>query len=349
MLEDIKNENIIKNLDLNNLFLSANLSEINQGCKILKNDFYLDSFNYFPITFNYKTFTNLFKRQDDNKLDHFYTKNFYDNLLKKQSNFKSYENCFLLGSSPSDNYFSNLVYFFPRIFFTNNNNLDLVIHRNLSNKFRNLIKLICNMREINVKFKYLDDDFYKFYNSEIPQFFQIEKSVKILKYFIEKALSNIKIPNFRDKIYIRRDDVSYRKILNESDLIKKLRENNFEIINPNHFEILEQIKIFSNAKIILSPNGSNLSNIIFCKKGTKVIEIGASFLKPYEYNILNRYKNLATMIGLDYSKVTGDSVDVDEHSLVAKKYINEKILNESNYYKNIILKLSDINELVNNL
>ena len=36
---------------------------------------------------------------------------------------------------------------------------------------------------------------------------------------------------------------SYRKILNEADLIDKLRKKDFEIINPQHFEIVEQRSI----------------------------------------------------------------------------------------------------------
>ena len=303
MINDVSNEKISKDSDLNNLFLSANLSDINENCKILKDSFYLDSFNYFPITSKDKTFKNLFKRKDDNSIEHFFNRNFYENFKVNKKKFKVFENCFVLGSSPANNYYSNLIHFLPRIFFTNEEKINLIIHRNLSNNFRNLITTICKMRKTEVRFNFIDDEFYKFDNSYFPQFFSIEKSVKILKYFFENILSNIKDLNYGSKIYIRREDANYRKILNEADIIEKLRKNGFSIINPNDFEILQQMKIISNANIIISPYGSNLSNIFFCKQGTKIIEIGPNFDKPYEINISNRYKQLSNISELVYFKI----------------------------------------------
>ena len=34
------------------------------------------------------------------------------------------------------------------------------------------------MREIEIQFSFIDDSFYKFENSLLPQFFSIEKSIK---------------------------------------------------------------------------------------------------------------------------------------------------------------------------
>ena len=349
MLKDIKRDTIIKNKSLNTLFLSAIMKDINEECKILNGNFYIDSFNYFPITTNYNTFYELFKREDDNSIEHFYSENFYKNLIDDSKNFKKFENLFILGSSPVDNYFTNLIHFLPRVFFINDKKINIVIHRNLSNKFRNLIKSICQMREIEIQFSFIDDNFYKFENSSLPQFFSIDKSIKILKFFIEKIFYQIKTPNFCKKIYIRREEANYRKIINEADLIDKLRNKGFEVINPHHFEILEQMKIFSNAELIISPHGSNLSNIIFCKQGTKVIEISPSFNNTYETNISNRYQNLSKNLNLNFSKIFADSVNVKNHSAMVKKYINQEIYNESNYYKNLILKVSKIDELINSL
>ena len=109
------------------------------------------------------------------------------------------------------------------------------------------------------------------------------------------------------------------------------------------------MKIFSNAELIISPHGSNLSNIIFCKKGTKVIEISPIFNNAYETNISNRYQNLSNIINLKFTKINTDSVDVKKHTDLSQKYIHNKILNNSNYYKNMILKVSEIDKLINNL
>tara|TARA_B100000700_G_scaffold321371_1_gene420537 strand:- start:3110 stop:3727 length:618 start_codon:yes stop_codon:yes gene_type:complete len=204
------------------------------------------------------------------------------------------------------------------------------------------------MRDIDVKFTFIDDGFYNFEKSSIPQFFNINKSIKILRYFLSKVLKDVKTPEFRPKIYIRREDSNYRRILNEADLIEKLRKNDFEIINPNHFEILEQMKIFSNAKFIISPLGSNLTNLIFCNEEVKIIEIAPELTSGYEKNISLRYKRIANLLNLKFTQIIADSVNVDKHSEIAKKYINSNFLNNSNYYKNMILKVSEIDNIFNN-
>ena len=125
MIRDFDNQKILNDKALNNLFLSATLKDTKEQCKFLKGDFYLDSFNYFPITTNYETFYNLFKRQDENRIEHFYSENFYNNLKEKEKNFKIFEKSFVLGSSPADNYYSNLIYFLPRIFFVGSWSFDI--------------------------------------------------------------------------------------------------------------------------------------------------------------------------------------------------------------------------------
>ena len=87
----------------------------------------------------------------------------------------------ILGSSPSNSYFRNIITFLPRIFFISDKEINLAIHRNTSNKFKVFIKEILKQKNINVKkFIYLDDDFYKFNNCQIPQFFNMAASTIIL-------------------------------------------------------------------------------------------------------------------------------------------------------------------------
>ena len=50
MLYDVDQLKILNDNLLNNTFSSALLKDINENCKILNSDFYLDSFNYIPIT-----------------------------------------------------------------------------------------------------------------------------------------------------------------------------------------------------------------------------------------------------------------------------------------------------------
>ena len=131
---------------------------------------------------------------------------------------------------------------------------------------------------------------------------------------------------------IRREDANYRVILNESDLIEKLKKNGFYVINTSQYEILDQISFFINAKIVLSPYGSGLANIVFCNPGTKIYEIGPNPSHAYDQTLSKRYENLCQICSLDYHKFICDSVDVKNHNQISK-YIHESMLKDSNFLK----------------
>ncbi len=341
MLKNFSSTDIKQDLKIKSSFLNAYYEDLNLNCNIYKGNFYLDTFNYFVINEDYKTFDKLYTRDNFQINNHYYTEAFFDNFKKNIENFKEFKNMYILGSSAANNYYSNLLQFLPRIFFIKDNNVKIAIHRNSSNKFRDFIKKILNKRKIKFTFTYLDDDFYTFTQCEIPQFLSLDKSVKILK--------NLLIPNNKingdKKIYVTREDSAYRKVINEADILPILREKGYKVINPQLYDIDEQIKIFSNADKIISPHGSNLSNIIFCKPGTEIYEIGPKFKNVYEKVFENRYKVLADISNLKYVRFLTDSVSVQKHSDLALKYIDGKILENSNYYKNLIVKIKDINKI----
>ena len=336
---DRKKNEILKEERLNKSFLSAKLNELNIECKIFKDDFYCDSFNYFPISKKLETFNELFSWQTDNPIDHFYSEPFLEYLKKNIEKFKIIKNSFILGSSPGDNYYTNLIYFLPRIFFNDQDEIKLCIHRNLSNKFRKFILKICNNLNKKLSFVYLDDDFYFFKDCLIPQFISLENSNKILNHFVNTSGKNQK----KLKIYISRQNTDYRNVVNEDDLIKLLKSKGFRIIDPNQFNISEQISFFSNAEVVISPTGSNLANIIFCKPGTKIVEIAPVFREKYEFNLSKRYEILSKINGLEHSIVNADTVKTKKHSVLAKKYINKKVLEESSYYSDLIVRINNFN------
>ena len=346
MIENISLADLKKNQDLNKYFFNANLNEINQTCTFFKGNFYLDSFNYYPITENFKSFDELFLRIDKNSIAHYHSENFYKNLKSKLNDLKVFRDNCVIGSNPGNNYFSNLIHFLPRIFFENEKKVKITVHRSLSNKFRSLIKYLFSFRGVDLTFSYLDDDFYKFENSKIPQFLNTSNSINILKSI--RDLVPKKKSEF-DKIYIRREDANYRTILNEADLIDKLKKNGFKIISTSQYEILDQISFFINAKVVLSVYGSGLANAVFCNPGTKIYEIAPNIQNEYDHYLSKRYENLCRLCNLNYHKFLVDSVDVETHNLITRKYIHKKILEESNYYKNIILKLSELDEIIKNI
>ena len=60
----------------------------------------------------------------------------------------------------------------------------------------------------------------------------------------------------------------------------------------------------------------------------------------------DRYSNLSSINNLKHNKIVSDTVDVENHSTLAKKYIHANILSKSNYYKNLIVKIQDLNNII---
>ena len=340
MLVDINPTKIKSDKRLSNLFVNANFNNLSINCNILQGNFYSDSFYYFPITEDNKTFSSLFTR-DINNTSHFYSQKFFDSFKENKKSLKNFKDIYILGSNAGNNYYSNLIQFLPRIFFNKKTNLRLAIHRNSSNKYRNFIETILKSLNIEFTFVFLDDDFYYFTESEFPQFLNINDSIEILKNFLNPNTNE----ELSKKIYVTREDSNYRKIINEGDVVTLLIQKGYKVINPQLYEIEEQIEIFSNAEKIIAPHGSNLANIIFCKPGTEIFEITPSF-NENEKILEDRYLNLALMNNLKLNKIIADTVDVENHSPLAKKYINTNVLSHSNYYKNLIVKIQNLSKVI---
>lgn len=76
--------------------------------------------------------------------------------------------------------------------------------------------------------------------------------------------------NSPKRIYVSR--IGTRRIINENQLIDYLKPHGFEVIVPEKYSILEQIKLFANVDILVTPHGANSTNVLYSKKGTTFVE-----------------------------------------------------------------------------
>ena len=76
-----------------------------------------------------------------------------------------------------------------------------------------------------------------------------------------------------ERIYISRGKDSHRYLLNEDELRPILAEYGFSILHLADLSVDEQISVFKFAKVIVSPHGSGLANLLYCDPGTKVLDI----------------------------------------------------------------------------
>lgn len=89
------------------------------------------------------------------------------------------------------------------------------------------------------------------------------------------------------KIYLSRRKANRRKIVNESEVSDYLKEKGFLILDCEDFSIGEISWIMSQAETVVGPHGAAMSNIAFCKPGTKVVELFSTHLSQ-EYWLLSK-------------------------------------------------------------
>lgn len=90
---------------------------------------------------------------------------------------------------------------------------------------------------------------------------------KIEKYKVENSIFLSK------KIFISRKDAAVRKLINEDELFEKLETYGFQRYCLSQLSLLEQMTLFNHADTIIALHGAGLTNLIFSKPGTQVVEI----------------------------------------------------------------------------
>lgn len=182
-------------------------------------------------------------------------------------------------------------------------------------------------------YKVDDEEIYEIDSFIFPSFVIQHNSgflnIKILDFIKTKILKgyNTQINSKHNrKIYISRSNAKLRKIINEDQLIELLKKYNFEVIHSENLNYKDQVELFYNSRIIISPHGAGLTNILF-SKDAKVIEIHP------RYRVKSHYCYLSMSLNFDYYPIYVDANkhDNDNMSLNNTDFFNlEKLIKKLN-------------------
>jgi len=120
--------------------------------------------------------------------------------------------------------------------------------------------------------------------------------------FLRKAFLNTNNGNrarSSRRIYISRAKASYRQVVNEAEVIEFIKKHGFEILILETMTVSEQVRVFSDVEVVVSPHGAGLSNIVFCQRGCKIIE----FYSPNYVRVF--FWAVANQVGLEYYYLIG--------------------------------------------
>ena len=88
-----------------------------------------------------------------------------------------------------------------------------------------------------------------------------------------KSKTNNTIQNPNKKIFITRKNASYRKTINEQEIIDFLMPRGFEIVALEHLTVLEQITLFAHSKHVIGSHGAGFTNILYANEGSTVMDL----------------------------------------------------------------------------
>lgn len=120
-----------------------------------------------------------------------------------------------------------------------------------------------------------------------------------------KLKSNKSKKPFR-KIYIsRKKSASSRALLNTEELESLFIDKGFEIVYPEFLSFANQVKIFSEAEIVVGATGAAMTNLIFMSPGTKAIVL--YYLHPQVNYYL--FSQIANILNINLQYVLGNEVE----------------------------------------
>jgi capsular polysaccharide biosynthesis protein len=107
------------------------------------------------------------------------------------------------------------------------------------------------------------------------------------------------------RLYVSRSDASLRRLANERQVEAVLRSRGFTIVVPGALSLVEQIRLFKGAEAVVGPHGAGMTNIGFCRPGTRVLELMPGYIRLFMVRI-------AQGAGLDYRVACFEADDMQQ-------------------------------------
>ena len=110
-----------------------------------------------------------------------------------------------------------------------------------------------------------------------------------------------------NKLYLRRGPLARRPLHGEEYLERALLQRGFDVLDAAALQLPECIATFAKADWVVAPHGAALTNIVFSRPGTKVVELLPGPLENYGH-----YSLMASALGLMHSYLIGRNLHEDE-------------------------------------
>lgn len=80
-------------------------------------------------------------------------------------------------------------------------------------------------------------------------------------------------PSTARRIYVVRGNTLNRRLVNEASLMSRLEAMGFQCVDCARLSLEQQMAVFRDAELVVASHGAALTNLAFCRPGTRVVEI----------------------------------------------------------------------------
>ncbi len=129
------------------------------------------------------------------------------------------------------------------------------------------------------------------------------------------------------RIYVSRAGAAKRRLLNETQILRILKDLDVTVVHPERHAFAEQVGLFANAELVIGNYGANLTNVVFSPRGVTLFAITSeAMLDDFFWDLANlkggRYFSLHGKAASQTPDQNSDFyVDADELHAVLKERV----------------------------
>jgi capsular polysaccharide biosynthesis protein len=105
------------------------------------------------------------------------------------------------------------------------------------------------------------------------------------------------------RVVVSREKAAARRLLDGEAIHARLARNGFRKVLLEEMSLTEQAACFARAEVVVFPTGGNLANLVFCRPGTRVVELFSPAYLP------TFCLPLTQALGLEYHALVGEATD----------------------------------------
>lgn len=157
------------------------------------------------------------------------------------------------------------------------------VDRNLSDDQIGFLKVFAKaVANTDITVRRLEHANYALKNVLVPTNKPFAAKVSNLRDGLARIDARPRDPDASKRLYVTRRNAGTRRLLNEDALLGRLEsEFGFRLVENENHSLLDQLRLYRNATVVMGPHGAGLTNVVFARRPELLVEMFHSFQQPF--------------------------------------------------------------------